>query len=241
MLEVKNVEVHNLERALRASGNPMTLGEIYTNIQNANSMVNFRDAYAEIQEYKNDLDRGKKLGPAKQGSGHDNFLSGILVTFDVKYPLYWSPEFQRYHFAQIISSQSTMHRLTTAASSDKFNTMFNKYVNPNIIKIVSGYVDEYNFLQEYTMSEEDGMYFHVDSFNKFTKEQLDELIYICFITLRSNLPSGYEMWMTITTNYLQLKTIYNQRKNHKLKEDWGAFCDMCLGLRFFKELTGVEK
>lgn len=48
---------------------------------------------------------------------------------------------------------------------------------------------------------------------------------------------GFEMWMTISTNYLQLKTIYSQRKNHKLKEDWGAFCKWCEELPMFLELT----
>jgi hypothetical protein len=35
---------------------------------------------------------------------------------------------------------------------------------------------------------------------------------------------GFELWMGISTNYLQLKTIYNQRKAHKL-EDWKYFCN----------------
>jgi hypothetical protein len=35
---------------------------------------------------------------------------------------------------------------------------------------------------------------------------------------------GFELWMGISTNYLQLKTIYNQRKHHKL-EDWKIFCN----------------
>ena len=54
----------------------------------------------------------------------------------------------------------------------------------------------------------------------------NEKKYFLFMKIISNLPMGYEMWETITTNYLQLKTIYKQRKNHKLKEDWGAFCAM---------------
>jgi len=58
--------------------------------------------------------------------------------------------------------------------------------------------------------------------------------------LRSNLPSGYEMWMHVTTNYLQLKTIYKQRRNHKLKEDWGAFCDWIESLPLFMTLTQKE-
>ena len=42
-------------------------------------------------------------------------------------------------------------------------------------------------------------------------------VYEKFMKVRSNLPSGYEMWMTVETNYLELKTILKQRTNHKLK------------------------
>lgn len=41
--------------------------------------------------------------------------------------------------------------------------------------------------------------------------------------LISNTPLGFNLKARITTNYLQLKTIYNQRKNHKLPE-WKQFC-----------------
>jgi len=241
MLEIKNVEVFGLERALAASGNPMTLGPIYTIRKNRNEYVNFIKPYEENDNLKSEFERGKKLGTAKASSGHDNFLSGILVQFDVKYPLYWSPEFQRYHFAQIISSQSTMHRLTTSASSKDFNGMFNEYVSPQIIDIIKIYSEQYNHLQEFRLSEEDCLYWHPDEEVRFSDVQFSKEVYKAFMKLRSNLPSGYEMWMTVSTNYLQLKTIYNQRKNHKLKQDWGAFCDMCLNLSLFKELTGVEK
>lgn len=39
----------------------------------------------------------------------------------------------------------------------------------------------------------------------------------------------------MTTNYRQLKTIYFQRKDHKLDE-WHKFCDWCESLPLFKEL-----
>ena len=57
----------------------------------------------------------------------------------------------------------------------------------------------------------------------------------------SNCPLGLELWMGITTNYLQLKTIYQQRKNHKLKEDWGVFCDMIEKLPMSELITGERK
>jgi len=223
MLEIKNVEVFCLDRALLASGNPMTVGPINTTERSFTTGEAVRR-------------RGVQLASAKQGSGHDNFLSGILVQFDIKYPLYWSPEFQRYHFAQIISSQSTMHRLTTAGNYDNFESMFNKYVDDQIINIVGRYIEDYNRLQEFKLSEEDSLYWRPDSNNRFTKEEFDTEVYKAFMRVRSNLPSGYEMWMTVSTNYLQLKTIYNQRKGHKLREDWGAFIKMCDELPLFKDM-----
>jgi hypothetical protein len=228
MLEIKNISICGLERSLIASGNPMTVGEIQT--------AGYTDNYLAPPT----ITRGKKLGSSKPSSGHDNFLSGIIVQFDVKYPLYWSPEFQRYHFIQIISSQSTMHRLTTAASLSDFNEMFNKYVDPQIKDIIKKYSDDYNRLQEFKLSDKDHWYHHPHNDETFSESQFEEEVYKAFMRLRSNLPSGYEMWMTVSTNYLQLKTIYNQRKGHKLKEDWGAFIKMCDELPMFKELTIKE-
>ena len=41
-----------------------------------------------------------------------------------------------------------------------------------------------------------------------------------FMKVVSNCPLGIELFMRCSTNYLQLKTIYHQRKHHKLVEDW---------------------
>ena len=35
---------------------------------------------------KNDEERFIKLGKTASGCGHDNFLKGIIVQFDIKYP-----------------------------------------------------------------------------------------------------------------------------------------------------------
>jgi len=44
----------------------------------------------------------------------------------------------------------------------------------------------------------------------------------------------------MTTNYQQLKTMFTQRKNHKLSE-WHEFCDWCESLPEFTNLTGCKK
>jgi hypothetical protein len=47
--------------------------------------------------------------------------------------------------------------------------------------------------------------------------------------------------MRCSTNYEQLATIYKQRKHHKLKEDWGAFCKFIEELPYAKELIICDK
>ena len=51
-----------------------------------------------------------------------------------------------------------------------------------------------------------------------------------------NIPSGFELTAAMTTNYRQLKTIYQQRRHHPLP-DWQVFCDFCESLPMFMELT----
>ena len=101
-------------------------------------------------------------------------------------------------------------------NKDDYKSSFNKYVDDDIIERIRSYAQNYN--------------------NYEKKEK-----YYWFMKTLSNLPMGYELQMTVTTNYLQLKTIFEQRKNHKLKEDWGEFCNWCLSLPHFSELTGCKK
>lgn len=54
----------------------------------------------------------------------------------------------------------------------------------------------------------------------------------------SGYPSGLLLTARITTNYLQLKSIYAQRKTHRLPE-WKQFCMWVEGLPLVKELGVV--
>lgn len=89
-------------------------------------------------------------------------------------------------------------------------------------------------------------------FNKYVcigaKEMMKELIarynkdktYENFMRVLSNCPQGIELFMRCSTNYEQLATIYRQRKNHRLSEDWGAFCNWIETLPYAKELIICE-
>ena len=193
MLSVKNIKVYDLEESVIACRNAMrTEPAEYTK-----------------EEFEKSLERAIKLANSPSGSGHQTFLSGIRVSFDLIYPNYISPELQRYHWIDIVCSSSKMHRL---AKMDMDNC-FNKYVTQESREQMKELVELYN--------------------NAPTYEN--------FMLLVSNCPQGIELFMRLSTNYLQLRTIYNQRKNHKLKEDYGAFCDWIETLPYAKELIIGER
>jgi len=164
-----------------------------------------------------DYERAKKLGIVKSGSGHDCFLKGIVVQFDWKKSLLIERHVLRYNFIDIISSQSIMHKVLKLNVLDQCN----EYVLPETIEIIEGLINHYNLISV------KNLYYNY----KEVKDAWYKIVY--------NLPCGYQLTARFTTNYLQLKTMYNQRRNHKLKE-WQNFCDWCLTLPKFKELTGVD-
>jgi hypothetical protein len=164
------------------------------------------------EEFEKSLPRAVQLANTTSGSGHQNFLKGIRVSFDIKYPSYFTPELQRYNFVDIVTSSSKMHKLTKM----DMDACFNKYVtedNKTMMKVL---------LQQY---------------NK-------ENSYENFMRLLSNCPMGVELFMRCSTNYLQLRTIFHQRKFHKLREDWqDGFCNnFVIKLPYAKEfIIGLDK
>lgn len=68
----------------------------------------------------------------------------------------------------------------------------------------------------------------LDDYNKNNNEKL-------WRVLVASLPCGFVLGASLTTNYRQLKTIYKQRKYHKLSE-WREFCSWIETLPYAKEL-----
>ena len=196
---VSNVKVFGLEDSIKAAKYPMSV---------------------DISVLTDELTPGiKKLGNAKTGSGHDNFLKGIVVQFDLTFTNKAWVEAERYHFFDIVSSQSTMHRI---AKFDLDNAYI-EYVDPRIIDIMKEKLEEYNqYCEEFKDADIGSI---VD---KFKKIKYLELLY-------SN-PCGFKLTARMTTNYQQLKTIYFQRKDHRLPE-WKVFCSFIKTLPMFEELV----
>lgn len=185
---ISDVEIYGLEKSVRASKYPM--------------IVDINKATTDI------VDRTISLAQAPKGSGHDNFLKGITVQFDLTMTPKMSVELERYHFIDFISSQSTMHKITQF----DLDKAYIKYVDKRIIEIMKEKVSEYNEL--------------TDKASEEAKEKYLEILY-------SN-PCGFRLTSRMTTNYQQLKTIYSQRKTHRLPE-WKAFCGWIETLPYAKE------
>lgn len=134
--------------------------------------------------------RGRTLGHVKAGSGHNSMFKGVGFNMIIKFPLYWLKEYQRYNFTDIISSQSTMHKILEFNLSE----MFSNEVDPRCIVVIEELRNEYN-------NETD-----IDKKKKIWRK----LINSC--------PDGLHMVMGITMNYLQAASIIEQRKHHKLSE-----------------------
>lgn len=196
-MKIENVQVYGLEESIRRAKFPMSV---------------------DVDSLNHDVTQGIiTLGKSSVGSGHDNFLNGIVVQFDLTFSNKAWVEAERYHFFDFVSSQSTMHRITQFKLKDQCN----KYVDSRIIDIVQEKIDEYNRLKELDKES------HSDSRTELLTELYLEILY--------NIPSGFELTAGMTTNYRQLKTIYHQRKTHRLPE-WREFCAWIETLPKFKEI-----
>ena len=186
-MTIKDARVYGLDYSFKASKYPMA-----THTDDCSYMF---------------TDRIKMLGAAKIGSGHDNFLNGIIVQFDLTFSQKAWVELQRYHFIDFVSSQSTMHRI------DRFdlNGHMNGYVDGAIKSRLQELVDAYR-----------------------ADKSRDNFLKVIY-----NIPSGFELTARMTTNYRQLKTIYFQRKTHRLPE-WREFCAWIEALPYMREFLGLD-
>ena len=197
MKPISNIKVYDLEESMRAAGYPM------------------RTELDETPDFTKDWSRAQRLTKASRfNAAHAQFLTGIVVNFDLTFSNKAWIEAERYRFLNFVSSQSTMHCITKFG----LRKQCNEYVDERIITIVQEYIDLYNSL---TAQDEETI--------EFKKNLYLKILY--------NLPSGFQLTARMTTNYRCLLNISNQRHDHRLPE-WREFSNQLLEeLPFFKELV----
>lgn len=207
---VSNAFVYDLDECLHAAGFPMRTSTDWEEAREA------------------EIKRGVTLSHAADWQGaHDQFLTGIRVSFDLTFTNKAWVEAERYRFLEFVSSQSTMHRIT------KFDlrNQYNEYVDPRIIEIMEEKVATYNKLVENKPSPDAAVEL-LEDYAKMLKEKYLEILY-------SN-PAGFKLTARLTTNYRCLKNIWRQRRNHRLLE-WREFCKWIETLPYAKELICYEE
>ena len=197
MPNVSNVRVYGLDEAIRAAKYPKAV---------------------ELDGLTAELTKGiKACSTCPTGTGHDNFLKGIIVQFDLTISEKAWLQAERYRVLDFVSSCSMMHKLQNMNP----RTQCNRYVDPRVIDVLNEKIGEYNRLLNVRKE-------GIAVTDETLKEARLEMLY--------NAPLGFELTAAMTTNYLQLKTILQQRRNHLLP-DWQMFCDFIESLPRFLELT----
>ena len=208
---VSNVKVYDLEESLHAAGYPMR-----TSVE-----------WDETEEAT--MRRAQKLSHAADWVGaHDQFLTGIRVSFDLTFSNKAWVEAERYRFLEFVSSQSTMHRITRF----ELKNQYNEYVDSRIIEIMCEKVEQYNELAKALQA--------VPKDDIYEAKRLTDLMVQKYLEILYSNPAGFELTARMTTNYRCLKNIWRQRRTHRLPE-WRKFCKWVETLPYAKELICYEK
>ena len=205
-MKITNTEAYGFAASLRGMRNPMNSWHLQDSVPYYCMPDILWDATLIGER---DLDLAKRL--IKAGNEHCKFLRQIQVWADFEMPLYWWSEFDTYKF-NTKNSCSTMHKLFNAKKEIT--------------------------LDDFVYSKEDinTLNFIIRELNSLRKRYLETKDFNYVIRGKRLLPTSFKQKRTVNTNYAELINIYNQRKNHRLKEEWqDVFCKWCEELPYFKE------
>ena len=152
------------------------------------------------------------------GPEHRKFMRQIFVTVDITAPFYWWKEFDTYKVGTTANSRSTMHKmlaypitLDCFEISDFTNLPYPVEMQREEIKspcdtdfIQMCLIPYLEYLRQTALSCKDA--------------GDEETMKIYWKELIRWLPNGWLQTRTVTMNYENLRTMYHQRKNHKLCE-----------------------
>lgn len=145
---------------------------------------------------------------ANAGPDHGKFLRMIHVQTTITAPAYWVAEHDTYKVGTVRNSGSFMHTgVRNGFTLDGFDTGLGLVIDdPSCDKAVQqcwiSVLKTLNGLRDIYLETKDEKYFRL---------------------IRKLLPSGWLIRYKWDANYQVLRTIYHQRKNHRLPE-WHLFC-----------------
>lgn len=173
-----------------------------------------------------DMDLCRRL--INGGPEHRKFLRQIFVSVDITAPLYWFKEFDTYRIGVTENSTSTMHKLaSTPITRECFEMGDFKDI---IIEGVENECNQTSFA--YTTGEyAQELIETLEQLRQKYNETKDKRYWKELVRW---LPNGWLQTRTVTMNYENLRSMYHQRKYHKLTE-WHSFCEWVETLPYAKE------
>jgi hypothetical protein len=176
----------------------------------------------------NDLDLAQRL--IRGGPEHAKFMRQIVVWVDITAPLYWWKEFDTYKVGTVANSTSTMHKLAAAPITKEMFEFDNNDIVVSQGKSING---------EWELIFDDYIDDIIDMCENLRLKYIKTKDKSYWRALVQILPNAFLQTRTVSLSYANLRNIYFQRRNHKLKE-WHQFCDWIATLPYAKELIMLE-
>ncbi len=146
------------------------------------------------------------------GGEHSKFMRQIQVWADFNMPRYWHSEMDTYHF-NTKNSCSTIHKLLSKDNPITYDMFVFCKEDIDLLDII---IRRLNYLRL-----------------EYIKTKNPRLL----IRAKRLLPEGFLQLRTINTNYAEIRNIYMQRQNHRLKEEWiDTFCGWVDTLPYAEDL-----
>lgn len=163
------------------------------------------------------------------GPEHRKFLRQIMVSVDITAPLYWWKEFDTYKVGTVANSCSTMHTIHKKEFTlDDFSCEHLEDLNIN-----SESKNEKEYCMHRFTDTLEIVIIELNIARRLYLETNDKKYWWQMIQL---LPSSYNQRRTVTLNYENIRSMYFQRRNHKLDEWREGFCGWVRSLPYAEEL-----
>lgn len=188
-----------------------------------NSYDSWKDCDTSVHDAflgPNDIRLMTKLANQDDAS-HRKFLRMMPVIMEINAPLYWWKEFDTYKVGTVSNSCSTMHTIMKQPFSES------QFAMDQLLPV--GDSAMFDIIQ--ALNDIRNRWLECD--DPVVKKDL-------WYNIIQLLPSSWMQKRTVMLNYEVLKTMYRQRKNHKLDE-WRMFCNYICTLPYANEFIRGEQ
>ncbi len=217
-MKIENVEVWGFEHAIRGMRNPMNSWD--------KSDSGYIDKRFNDQFHIGNADMKLMKSLISLGPTHRKFLRQIFISVDITAPLYWWKEFDTYKVGTVANSCSTMHKLKDTPITVECFEMDDFSIFETDSDVEES-INSFEFWNLYLIP-------YLEKLRALFNETKDKKYWKELIRM---LPESWLQKRTVTMNYENAYSMWQQRKCHKLDEWSDVFCDDFIEeLPYFKEL-----